>query len=309
MNTQRASIDDLETALNWCLEQQINIISISLGTTYFMDMKRLIPVIKTLTEQGTIIVGAHNNYGRISYPAASYHVIGARCDYTEKLLEEGQYIMVQKTVSGTDIISSCKYTGLSNKIYGDEIETYNSYAAPFVAGLVHRALYSGRRGISEVLNYLDMGKTVVDSFNWWEFVKKSIEIPEVIESPIIAFENSSNYGGVTRDTMWKLCNKFIIEGYNAYSLCLDGEDDYFQISIKTLHELGLTSFIEIIKYILFYTQANILLVEIIDNAMLEQYGEYIDLLIGEHSTDKISQISMNSSNIQALYNEIKKRFE
>ncbi len=62
-------ISDLIAALNWCVDQKIDIINLSLGTPPCPKANELNEICQFLCNSGTKIVAASNNNGDLSYPA------------------------------------------------------------------------------------------------------------------------------------------------------------------------------------------------------------------------------------------------
>ncbi len=306
-NTRYSSIDDLETALLWCLNNNISIISISLGTTYYKDYDRLRDIVQRLISNGTIIVAAHSNENLLSFPASFSSVIGVRCDYANELLQEEQYILLQKNLSNIDIISSCKYSNL-NSVLDDEIDNYNSYATPYIAALVHKGVINGYNSLSKALYYLDLNKTKINNFCFWKYLKPILKISNEVTIPVVGIISipSKKY---MHDVMESLASYFRKDDYNASIICDYSTDDDRSFNKDTLHTFGLDSLYEMSKFIAYYTQANLLLVEV---SMLYNNIDYsyFDLLLGEKSNVDISlpYICIKNQSPEQIYEKIKEIF-
>lgn len=307
-NTRFSSVDDLEAALFWCLDKKIDIISISLGTVCYHDFDRLQNIINLLVTNGTIIIAAHSNDNLLSYPASLRNVIGVRCDYTGKLLDEHQYILIRNALSNIDIISCSKYTGLSSILYDDEIDNYNSYATPYIAALVHRAIISGNKSLPQVLQYLDLHKTLIENFNFWSYLKPALKVPLQLNIPTIGVLPLKTKEA-TFQLMQSLCSAFRNENYNASSICICETNTNFSFSRNRLKIFGIQSIEEMATFIAYYAQLNVLLVEISHNDNSYDYS-FVDLLIGEMSpaNSSIPYICTYNLCTDLIYTKIKNKF-
>ncbi|MBN2921809.1 MAG: hypothetical protein JTJ28_19660 [Lactobacillus sp.] len=276
-STQRASLCNLEAAFLWCLENKINMISISLGTTYYRDFEPIQNIVNLLVQNGTIIVAAHSNDNFISFPAAAQNVIGVHCDYTAKLLKEHQYILLYGDRNHIDIMGCSKFSGLDNILYDDEIENYNSYATPYIAALIHNTIIENNNMHTELLDFFASNNTIIKNFNYWNYIKPAIIHATTINIPVIAFFQDSKNSSIP-EFINKLCATFIEEGYIATSINLSASKNMFDFSYQYLHTLGIYARKDMISYVSYYTQANLLFIQLPQGST--DYN-YIDLILDE----------------------------
>ena len=276
LNTRLASIESLESALEWCLANKIDIISISLGTKHYQDFYHLQMLIDALVNQGTIIICAHSNDNQISYPASCKNVLGVRCDYTGNILNQGEFLLQENGLSKIDIISCCEYPEVEQLLDGDKIANYNSYAAPFIAGLVHHAMNEGNHTIPEIIAYLIKRRKEYNNFSMWKFLYNAINIPNVIDIPIVGVISSGDGSIITE--ICELCREFICQKYNTYLICFDEKEDYYIFSRNQLYIFGIKDLSEMIRFIYSYTQANIIFVQMNINEICDNSVQ-IDLLL------------------------------
>lgn len=111
------------------------------------------------------------------------------------------------------------------------------------------------------------------------------------------------------DVMESLASYFRKDDYNASIICDYSTDDDRSFNKDTLHTFGLDSLYEMSKFIAYYTQANILLVEV---SMLYNNIDYsyFDLLLGEKSNVDISlpYICIKNQSPEQIYEKIKEIF-
>ncbi|MBQ7689551.1 MAG: hypothetical protein IJT27_10090 [Clostridia bacterium] len=87
-------LDDLVTALKWCLDRDISIINLSNGISWFEDIRPLYDVCHALTKSGVRIVAAQNNRRTGTYPADFPFVIGVESTdalYAPSLMQSNVY--------------------------------------------------------------------------------------------------------------------------------------------------------------------------------------------------------------------------
>lgn len=126
-------IEKIEPALEWCYQNDIKIINLSLGTTNFNEYEKLRNLINKYVYRGLLIIAATANSGFVSYPASFTNVIGVATignplSYCKDYLQMG----IDTIVPSEHMV----------KVLDEEIKTSlsNSYAAPYVSALVANRL-------------------------------------------------------------------------------------------------------------------------------------------------------------------------
>ncbi|TGY95326.1 hypothetical protein E5329_15605 [Petralouisia muris] len=129
----RGAIKSIYPALEWCYNNQISLVNLSLGTVDFRDCEKLRILINEYAVNGMIIIAATANSGFVSYPAAFTNVIGVATmgsplNYSKDYMQMG----IDTVVPSEHIV----------KIFDNEIRTSlsNSYAAPYVCALIANRL-------------------------------------------------------------------------------------------------------------------------------------------------------------------------
>lgn len=130
------SIKNLIIALEWCLENNIQIISMSVGTRNIADGERLSSIVHRLYENGSIIVAAFNNDNTLTYPAAFEDVIGVYLDKKETL-PLNSYAYLENSDKNLDIIARYNLINVEKRM-GIKIKEYNSYIVPFIVSIILR---------------------------------------------------------------------------------------------------------------------------------------------------------------------------
>lgn len=203
-----ASVQDLCTALEWCLENDIKVVNMSLGTTYFADYLILEPLIQRLNLNGTIIVAACNNDNVFTSPASMRSVIGVKCD-SQNVLKEGEFFYNGRDIRNIQITSCCIY----NPLKGIPIEICNSYAAPYITALVINYTYEGMNSFDNIIERLKEGSTnhfVLGSYSYDLYSVSSLNDPDV---PHIGLWNGCRNGN--EHFMDDICRIFHGAGYNC----------------------------------------------------------------------------------------------
>lgn len=76
MNNNQLDIRNFIAALTFCLNNQVDILCLSIGTTILSNANKIYPVIKRLSEKGVFIIAASSNANLVTYPAAFEEVMG-----------------------------------------------------------------------------------------------------------------------------------------------------------------------------------------------------------------------------------------
>ena len=120
----------------YCEENNIQIISLSVGTRNVVDGEKLNTILNRLYEKGVIIVAAFNNYNTLTYPAALESVIGVCIDKKESL-PLNSYAYLENDDNNIDIIARYELKNVEKRI-GIQIGEYNSYMVPPIVSIILR---------------------------------------------------------------------------------------------------------------------------------------------------------------------------
>ena len=77
-NNGKCSIEDLANAINWCLNNDVDIIHMSIGTTQIYNIGQVLKLIHIAEEKGVIMVASQSNTSVFTFPASLPEVIGVR---------------------------------------------------------------------------------------------------------------------------------------------------------------------------------------------------------------------------------------
>lgn len=129
----RGGIEKIEPALQWCYQNKIKIVNLSLGTTHFRENEKLNKLINKYAHMGLIIIAAISNIGYFTSPASFSNVIGV-ATVNSPLLYSNDYIHL-----GIDtVVPSVHTIKLDAKVHKTSLS--NSYAAPYVSALVAKKM-------------------------------------------------------------------------------------------------------------------------------------------------------------------------
>ena len=125
----------LIAAIQWCIDNEMDVVNLSLGTTDVTFKKSLQKVCRKAVDAGAILVAAESNDGRESYPAVFPEVVGV----TGGVIYEPDGFYYRK-----DQRIECVARGDEQRVCwlnGKHIMTVgNSFAAPHITGIVARLL-------------------------------------------------------------------------------------------------------------------------------------------------------------------------
>jgi len=132
--------DGFVRALRWCLDNKVDLISMSLGTVDFIELGVFASLVEELIDAGTVIVAAGSNSGKITYPASLPRVIGVK---STGLLHSGAFVINTNARDGIDIASSLPdshVVSVLRDIFEDFTGEANSLVTPYIAGLIARSI-------------------------------------------------------------------------------------------------------------------------------------------------------------------------
>lgn len=134
----RAEIEDLITALEYCISYGVQVINLSCGTLNYLEYKKVKHTLYKLLRRNVLVVSAFNNQGIMSFPASCRGVFGVREDFG-KSLKGGEYGF-QEFKGGRLENSIVAHIG-AVVINGSKLDvSANSYAAPIITGEIVRIL-------------------------------------------------------------------------------------------------------------------------------------------------------------------------
>lgn len=80
-NALRTSVDTLLRGIEWCIDQRMDVINLSLGTSNAAHGGRFASMVARAAESGALLVSASNNDGLPAYPGSLPGVIGVDLDW------------------------------------------------------------------------------------------------------------------------------------------------------------------------------------------------------------------------------------
>lgn len=213
-HTSKGNLKDLECALQFCLDEGIDLINMSLGKLRIIDLKEE-KILKKLYENGTIMVAAQNNSNQVTFPACSSYVLGVSRDYTGTLKKD-QFCYIDDKSEKLDIICHCDFSDIEHKhniIMGKQ----NSFSAPYISALIFNELQKGRTR-EAVLCFLREKSLYADRLKQWNSKKQSIpDWHEEIDVPVISLEVTKRD---SRECFEKIIKIFQSKEYHAVGIWL-----------------------------------------------------------------------------------------
>lgn len=105
----KADISDMCSALEYCLENDIDVINLSCGIANFdrnsADYHRLVDVCRKLYEKGKVIYAAQNNNGRITVPACFPYTLSVENKESRKIKILSMYRRSDIYTTGKHIVN------------------------------------------------------------------------------------------------------------------------------------------------------------------------------------------------------------
>lgn len=120
------NIYDLKAALNFCIDLEVDMINLSIGSKKMSDIQYIRNEIQKLHEKGTIIVSAISNDFYMTLPASLPQVIGVMHDYN-CLLNPKDMIRVHENILGVQYIANANHI-----LTAENYIASNSFSVPLV---------------------------------------------------------------------------------------------------------------------------------------------------------------------------------
>lgn len=128
-----ADVNYLNQALQWCLENKMDVVSLSIGTSCFEDVKIILPIINKLLENKICIIASANNCNSVTYPASLDGVIGVKCDLSGTL-NAGELFVDASDIRNIEVtVGSLMEINEFRKL---ELGFNNSFVVPYVVSKV-----------------------------------------------------------------------------------------------------------------------------------------------------------------------------
>lgn len=141
----------LQSALELCLKEEVDILCMSLGTIRMSERNYMYPQIRTLYKRGVILIAAADNEGCYMMPAAMEEVIGVDVALGEPR-RPGEYYFCGENLWRIDFQADCRF---QIQLDGKEICPCTSYAVPVIAARVNNLLNQGFWGQAEIRKQLE----------------------------------------------------------------------------------------------------------------------------------------------------------
>lgn len=247
------TVENLIIAFKWCIDNDIKLINLSIGTTNFNNFEVIENEINKLMLYGIIVVAAYDNCDKLTYPAALPNVIGVRCNKDENL-KSGEYIYNINSREGIDIIACgeydknvlCKYF-VNNKYLLKDIKKCNSYATPSITARVCNIMSEGVLEIDKIRNKLRDKAKFINTIQ--DFSMKKSEVYKEFKAsfskiyvPNIVVFNDSSFS--TEDILEELINKFKVSKYNCVAVSSKIEKSIIDKSLYKIEEIGINNELE-----------------------------------------------------------------
>lgn len=142
---KNSNLKQLEKALEWCLDNQILIIHLSIGTRDYLDFCKLQMIIGKMIRKGHIIIAANSNYGEFTMPACMSGVFGVEADIERNFRKNEEFDYNGKLIKANSIHEL--WIG-KEKI---KIENYtNSFAAPVVTAKICELILESEENLKNI---------------------------------------------------------------------------------------------------------------------------------------------------------------
>ena len=147
-----SNLTNFINAIQWCVQNNVDIINISLGTINQFAFSEIKQSIGEAIKNGIIIIAAMDNRGIYTLPACLYGVIGVK---SSTIYKNGKFKFRWYPFDGIEIMTSGQQTiEVGEKSF--TTKNQNSFSAPVITAYVADILYSyGRKSYEELLQILE----------------------------------------------------------------------------------------------------------------------------------------------------------
>ena len=168
------SVRDLRKALECCIEEEADLICLSLGTVRLSDAEILDPVMEQIQEKEITVVASLSNDGKMTLPGAYPNVICTAMDWNH-LLKPGECRAVYHEILQKIYVANTEVGPNKKGIWKG-----NSYAVPVAAGNLIRRLRKKENGQADEW-------APKSELSFADFARKGWGRP--LESPMVAVVN------------------------------------------------------------------------------------------------------------------------
>jgi hypothetical protein len=233
----KTNIKKLKIALEWCLDNEVDLISLSLGSTDLFKSNELYESVKKLYLKNIFIIAAANNCNSITYPASFEEVFGVKCDLSG-LLSKGEILVDTSDIRNIEIsvgsLKECRDMEKFNLSY------HNSFVVPYVTAKIANILEENPNlNKVEVLEYLG---TINNDYITEKFYIKSFPLLYKPEPIIIKVDGEDYYAGVLRDIIMQ----FRKNGYWAIGISQMQTEDNILYSYGKINIITQTEWLDFI---------------------------------------------------------------
>jgi|GEM_PF-1474586 len=240
--------EQLVKALEWCSNNKVRLVNLSLGTIDFKDFPVIEKLVNYAADRGVIVVAACNNRNIYTCPASLKKVIGVKCDHSG-ILEEQKYMYNTDALDGIEITACGSHELVNYKGESKITPACNSFATPAVTALVYNMIKEDERITIDQIKENLKEKAVKYPICEDNFFKREIYRgrydSENIEIPILVLynfaKNSESLNNVDiYEIAIQLTELFRKEGYNTisavsnqfYANCIKGIVPISEVNIE-----------------------------------------------------------------------------
>lgn len=295
---KKGTVKDLVAALQWCMDNGIGIVNLSVGSRNYWDYFELQPVLKEMSERKIVIVAAHSNCYQFSFPAISKYSVSARFDNCN-LLTGGTYAITDRALPNREFVFPKQEISDFVKKYVDVKEECNSMAAPLLSALIAKTIsYSKDNAVDELLrNSIKLG-----GLQLWNIRRLYIK-EQNIKIPVILFTGNPEKSW---NLIVRLTEKFQMRDYHV--LAMGNTIDESELPYFKLEDVLSNCNGDICKAVVFmqnYSAADVMLVQM-ENGKDQQLMDagMSEIVIRDNQTFQVDSDNREYSDIRDLFHQL-----
>lgn len=143
--TKAGYVIDMKTALESCIQHNIDIVNVSVGSLDYEDCEILQPIINKMIRRSMIVVAAMGNNGKAAYPAMCENVI--KVQHNERVIRKINLLNEEKLLLETNSIHKLM---MQEGVF--TTKPCNSYATPYVSACIANMInQDGKTNLAETV--------------------------------------------------------------------------------------------------------------------------------------------------------------
>jgi hypothetical protein len=299
----RGDVTNLIAALEWCIENDVALISLSMGTTQYSDAPMMVSTVKRIIALGICFVVAASNERQLSYPACMHGCIGVGVDIS-KTLQLNTFTYIDNPYDGVNVI-------VSTDILPDDFLGSTSLATAYFAGLVSKAVKNGEVKSSNVRTWISDNASSISMNLLYNYTLNSIMVDTTKDIIVVGVEGLNSDPNIV-EYCREFQSRFLSEEYHCIIVIPESnglsESDFSSHTFvkQVQYECSYIEYIELIKKL---CKPNLVIVNLEDNSNDYDVLISIDEDCGKYHNTDTFVINPKGKTPKSIFDKIVNHFD